>query len=53
MARHLRKVEVRDCYWHTFDDLVVIKTNEPAEGEPSGIRVKQCVLWNDLARHGK
>jgi Glycosyl hydrolases family 28 len=44
-----RSVEVSDCYLRTWDDLVVVKTNIPAEGESRDIVVKRCVLWNEFA----
>ncbi len=45
-----RDVEVSDCYLRTFDDLVVLKTNEMKEpGEVRNITVKHCVLWNEFA----
>jgi polygalacturonase len=44
-----RNVEVSDCFLRTFDDLVVIKTNDKNGGPTSNIVVKHCVLWNEFA----
>ena len=44
-----RTVEVSGCYLRTWDDLVVVKTSPPSEGEARDIVVKKCVLWNELA----
>ena len=44
-----RDVEVSSCYLRTWDDLVVVKTNNPKDGEARNILVRKCVLWNELA----
>jgi hypothetical protein len=44
-----RDVTVSDCFLRTFDDLVVVKTNDEKAGPASDISVKRCVLWNEFA----
>lgn len=44
-----RHVEVSDCFLRTYDDLVVIKSDDTTAGETGDITVKNCVLWNELA----
>lgn len=44
-----RDVEVSSCYLRTWDDLVVVKTGNPKDGESRNIFVRKCVLWNELA----
>ena len=44
-----RKVEVTDCFLRTFDDLVVIKSDDKMAGDTRDITVKNCVLWNEFA----
>ncbi|HEY1685046.1 MAG TPA: glycosyl hydrolase family 28 protein [Tepidisphaeraceae bacterium] len=44
-----RNVDVSDCFMRTYDDLVVIKTNDPKAGPATDIKVTHCVLWNELA----
>ena len=44
-----RHVDVSDCFMRTFDDLVVIKTNDKNAGPASDIKVTHCTLWNELA----
>jgi hypothetical protein len=44
-----RNVDVSDCYLRTNDDLVVVKTQIPANGVSHHITVERCVLWNELA----
>lgn len=43
-----RDVEVSDSFLRTLDDLVVIKTDK-GQGAAENIRVKNCVLWNEIA----
>ena len=43
-----RHVDVSDCFLRTFDDLVVLKTDQ-GQGPESDINVHQCVLWNEFA----
>ena len=44
-----RAVEVSGCYLRTWDDLVVVKTSAPGEGEARDITINKCVLWNERA----
>jgi hypothetical protein len=44
-----RNVDIRDSYLRTGDDLIVVKTQIPANGESSHITVEHCLLWNELA----
>jgi hypothetical protein len=44
-----RNVDVSDCFFRTWDDLVVIKTPDKSAGPSRDISVKHCVLWNELA----
>jgi hypothetical protein len=44
-----RQVEVSDSFLRTYDDLVVVKTQNPKAGPARDITVKHCVLWNELA----
>jgi Glycosyl hydrolases family 28 len=44
-----QNVAVSDSFLRTFDDLVVIKTNDPTAGPSQNISVKRCVLWNEFA----
>ncbi|HWH72576.1 MAG TPA: glycosyl hydrolase family 28 protein, partial [Candidatus Sulfotelmatobacter sp.] len=43
-----RDVEVSNCFLRTLDDLVVVKTDK-GQGPAENIRVKNCVLWNEVA----
>jgi hypothetical protein len=44
-----RNVDVSDCFLRTFDDLVVVKSNDPQGGPSRDITVKNCMLWNEFA----
>jgi hypothetical protein len=44
-----RHVEVSNSFFRTFDDLVVIKTNDKNGGPSRDITVEHCVLWNEFA----
>ncbi len=39
---------VENCFLRTLDDLVVVKSRT-GQGEAKNIRVRKCVLWNELA----
>ena len=39
---------VENCFLRTLDDLIVIKTGK-GTGEAGRIRVRKCVLWNEVA----
>jgi polygalacturonase len=41
-------VLVENCFLRTLDDLVVVKTMKRT-GEAGRIRVRKCVLWNEVA----
>ncbi|MFC1692759.1 glycosyl hydrolase family 28 protein [Candidatus Latescibacterota bacterium] len=43
-----RDVTVENCFLRTLDDLIVIKSDR-GQGEVRNIRVRKCVLWNELA----
>ncbi|MBI4978087.1 MAG: endo-polygalacturonase [Spirochaetes bacterium] len=44
-----RSVTVSNCYIRTWDDLIVIKSINPADGDARDITVGHCVLWNEVA----
>jgi hypothetical protein len=44
-----QNVDVRDSFFRTFDDLVVVKTNEKGGPESRDITAERLVLWNELA----
>ncbi len=44
-----QNVTVTDSFLRTFDDLIVVKTNDPTAGPSQNISVKRCVLWNEFA----
>lgn len=43
-----RDVTVENCFLRTYDDLIVVKTDQ-GQGEVRGIRVRNCVLWSEFA----
>jgi hypothetical protein len=42
-------VAVSDCFFRTFDDLVVVKSSNTQAPDSHDITVKRCVLWNEIA----
>jgi polygalacturonase len=42
-------VLVENCFLRTLDDLVVVKTLKGSKQDAERIRVRKCVLWNEVA----
>ena len=42
-------VLVENCFLRTLDDLVVVKTLRGSRQDAERIRVRKCVLWNEVA----
>ncbi len=42
-------VMVENCFLRTLDDLVVVKTLRGSKQDAGRIRVRKCVLWNEVA----
>ncbi len=44
------RVNVKNCFVRTLDDLIVVKTQEhPTYNKCAGVFVEKCVLWNQAA----
>jgi len=44
-----RNIEIRDSYLRTADDLIVVKSKVPDQGETRNVTAERMVLWNELA----
>jgi hypothetical protein len=43
-----RDVTIEDCFLRTLDDLIVVKSDR-GDGPVERLRVRKCVLWNEVA----